>query len=308
MHDQQFLTWPPTPQMALAIFPYVRSVYYNLWRETVLPYEVKLNRQLLGLPPLEENENRANNRNGRGNGQNAPANGEGGLLGMLQGLLDILDPDDEDGEAEGGQAGGEIRVAQLNGGGEGGGLELELVIEEVADDPQQARDNDDEHPAENGPVDHENEPAPPPVVRLEAAEAAPAPADPVVNANDDAGANNAALVDDQHEAPQAPPARQPSLGTILHNIANALAGALVLPVISHLMGEALRVFVLPKSWTRETLTSRPGLFQQQWGRSLVGGSMYVVMKDILRVYTKQRKVAAMGTRKVKNVERSRRQK
>src|SRR5687767_2050311 len=135
MHDPGFFTWPPSPQLAMAIIPYIRSTYFNLWRETVLPYEVKLNRQLLGLPPLEENNNNngRNNENNRGqnNNRDEQRNGEGGLMGMLQGLLDVLDPDDEDFDGDG-EGAGDFQIVQgeLNAGGVAG-IELELVIEEV---------------------------------------------------------------------------------------------------------------------------------------------------------------------------------
>jgi hypothetical protein len=80
--------------------------------------------------------------------------------------------------------------------------------------------------------------------------------------------------------------------------------------VSFAMGELLRL-ALPKQWTAASSfprgsTMRPGLLQQQWGRSLVGGCLYVVLKDFLRLYTKYRKVAAIGNRKVKNVDRARR--
>jgi len=118
-----------------------------------------------------------------------------------------------------------------------------------------------------------------------------------------------------HEVPQAPPRRM-GLSAILSNVSNAIVGALIMPGISYAMGEALRL-VLPKAWTtvgprnpwsRYGMVGRPGLLQQQWGRSLVGGCLYVVLKDVVRVYTKSRRVAAMGNRRVKNVDRRRRDK
>jgi hypothetical protein len=118
----------------------------------------------------------------------------------------------------------------------------------------------------------------------------------------------------QHEAPQAPPARRMGLGALLSSISNAVVGALILPGVSFAMGEALRL-VLPKTWTSSSARNpwtlyggfggRPGLLQQQWGRSLVGGCLYVVLKDVIRVYAKSRRVVAMGNRRVKNVDRKR---
>lgn len=327
MHDPAFFAWPPSPQLAMAIIPYIRSTYFNLWRETVLPYEIKLNRQLLGLPPLEENNHNNNGRNNGNGGQNnnrdEQRNADGGLMGMLQGLLDVLDPDEEEFEGDG-EGQGDLRVVQREVNAAGiGGIEVELVIEEV--DAQGAgvpvEDGENERQAELAPIglgaDREDAPEIPPVdVQAQAGEPhidneAPAPVEnfpellpevlPLPVLAPDAPAP------EDHEAPQAPPARRPSLGTILLNISNAVVGALALPVISYAAGEMLRQLILPRSWTMAPvgLHRTKGLMQEQWGRSVVGGCAYVVVRDVLRVYAKQRKVAAMGTRRVKNVERKR---
>src|SRR5690606_21944540 len=91
-----FLLLPPSPQLAFAIFPGIRSLYYNLYREFVWPYEVNLNRQIMGLPPLDSRQNGAVANENR---RNADRNGEGGIAGFLQNLLDALEP--EDGEQGG---------------------------------------------------------------------------------------------------------------------------------------------------------------------------------------------------------------
>ncbi|KAK0383003.1 hypothetical protein NLU13_8919 [Sarocladium strictum] len=326
MHDPGFFTWPPSPQLAMAILPYIRSTYFNLWRETVLPYEIKLNRQLLGLPPLEENNNNGrNNQNQNNGGQNnnrdEQRNAEGGIMGMLQGLLDVLDPEDEDFEGED-EAGGDMRIIQreVNAGGIAG-IELELVIEEVgpegAEPPAQNAENENE-PRDQGAAFEDNDQGVQIIdawddaledgtaqnndaAQEEEHDAAPAPAIALAPPQ----AVEPAAPED-HEAPQAPPARRPSLGTILLNISNAFVGALALPVVSFAAGELLRL-ALPYSWTAKPigLHRARGLMQEQWGRSVVGGCIYVVVRDAMRVYAKQRKVAAMGTRKVKNVERKR---
>ncbi|KAF9765443.1 hypothetical protein IL306_002268 [Fusarium sp. DS 682] len=308
LHDDTFLTWPPSPQLAMAVFPYVRSVYLNLWREFVFPYEVNLNRQIMGLPPVEPRRDQppANER------QPEQRNGEGGVVGFLNGLIEALEGDDvdEDGQDDAGPAGQD---------GDGG-VVIELVIEEVDRDDQ---DGFDVGPAEQneGPYDEPANAAPAPRPAGEAQEDQPhdpahvpqdEPRDVVVApaAAPDGGNENQAAQQNRHEAPQAPPARRPGLGTILSGVSNAIVSALILPGVSFAMGELLRL-ALPKQWTSASSfprgsTMRPGLLQQQWGRSLVGGCLYVVLKDFLRLYTKYRKVAAMGNRKVKNVERARR--
>lgn len=293
MRDEHFLTWPPSPQLAMAVFPYIRSAYYNMWREFVLPYEVKLNRQLLGLPPVDPRQNERGAANNRRNGARNGA--EGGVLGFLQTLLDALDPDEEEnGERDGG--GDRIRIqeeVQVQEGGEDGEVVMELVIEEVNEE------GDDEDVPDlinvNGAPEAQQEAAP--------------------QAQEEPPADAPAQQHEQHEVPVAPPARQ-GIGSILSSVSNAIVGALILPGVSYVAGEVLRRVVLPRSWTtspanpwlRYGPAGRPGLFQNQWGRSLVGGCVFVVLRDAVRVYAKHRKVAAMGNRRVKNVERRRSQK
>ncbi|KAG8673225.1 hypothetical protein FPOAC2_06662 [Fusarium poae] len=315
MHDDNFLDWPPSPQLAMAVFPYIRSVYLNLWREFVLPYEVNLNRQIMGLPPIEPRRDQA-----PANERQPEQRGEGGVLGFLTGLIEALEGEeaDEDGEID---ALGPRAPGDVEGQG-GGGVVIELVIEDVDNEDngvwdQQAEDN--EMPQEE-PLDDEN----PVILPAEGEDLPPAPVEapqdpaaepaiglaPIIAPGPEA--ENQAAQQNQHEAPQAPPARRPGLGTILSGVSNAIVSALILPGISYAMGELLRM-ALPKQMTATPSLFRgglirPGLLQQQWGRSLVGGCLYVVIKDMLRLYTKYRKVAAIGNRRVKNVDRARRRK
>lgn len=318
MHDDNFLSWPPSPQLAMAIFPYARSMYYNLWREFVFPFEVNLNRKLLGLPELQPQEEEQ--RNNRENANNNGDGGGGGVLGFLQGILDALDPDD-DHEPDANNP-GEVRFV---GGAEGeqGGMVLELVIEEV-------QDGDDEfmEVVHEGEGEEEDDEDMPPLLDLPPREPQPAnpgaggieaqpiiePAAPIGDAPANQAEGQIPVVVEQpaeghnHEVPQAPPAQR-GLGSILSTVSNSIVSALILPGVSFAMGELLRL-ALPKSWTARGSSyfwnnHRPGLMQQQWGRSLIGGCLYVVLKDVVRVYTKHRKVAAMDRRRVKNVERKR---
>ncbi|POR38940.1 E3 ubiquitin-protein ligase MARCH5 [Tolypocladium paradoxum] len=306
MHEDDFLTWPPSPQLAMAVFPYVRSIYYNLWKEFILPYEVKLNRQLVGLPPAEERPN--DGQQGANNQRHAQRNGnaDGGIIGLLQGILDALDPDGDDGQA-GGNDVNRIEFVhddvEVLDGGEAGEIMVELQIEEVELD-------------ENGAPVAGGQPIEPPRPLDQPGDDAGGP-DGAAPAADEAQAAQPNDDQDQpgHEAPQAPPRRM-GIGTILSNVSNAIVSTLILPGISFAMGEALRL-ALPKAWTvaaprnpwaRYGVVGRPGLLQQQWGRSLVGGCLYIVLKDAVRVYTKSRRVAAMGNRRVKNVDRRRRDK
>ncbi len=343
MHDEQFFTWPPSPQLAMAVFPYLRSVYYNLYKELVLPYETRLNRQLLGLPPVQARPARPPNDNAAA--RNA-AHAQGGIVGILQTLIDALEQEEDDDHLQMDDFHIDIRGEENDGEDAGDdGLMLEVIVEEVemneaaldvldalgdgdvadalveaagegeadageageAGEVGEAGEAGEAGAVDNAPVDN----APPAM----ADDAAPAPVVPLAAPADAAAAADAPAAN--HEAPPAP-ARRMGLGAILSGVSNTIVTALILPGVSFAAGEALRL-VLPKEWTAAPLRNpwtrfnsggaggRPGLFQQQWGRSLVGGCLYIVLRDMLRVYTKTRKVAALSNRRVKNVDRPRRQ-
>ncbi|KAG5929675.1 hypothetical protein E4U42_005107 [Claviceps africana] len=331
LHDDTFFAWPPSPQLVVTVFPYIRSVYYILWREFVLPYENKLNRQILGLPPLLPAPPNHDARQDANQERRPQQNGGGGFAGLLQGILDALDPEDDDddvdadglnhigllngdehhnGQGEGGEIMFELRIEEVHAGADGVGGEqegdngLQVGLEAVRANPGDGghagpgrlRDEADVEGDALDPADAPGQPHPGPAGDVEAA-------------GDD-------QVQVEHEAPQAPPARRLGLGGLLSSISNSVVSALILPGICFAMGEALRL-VLPRSWTapasRGSWTmlmgpgGRPGLLQQQWGRSLIGGCIFVVLKDALRVYAKSRRVTAMSNRRVKNVDRRRRE-
>lgn len=261
----------------------------------MLPYEVKLNRQLLGLPAEEPQRENTEARNNERRQEQQAQNREQGLIEMLQTLVEALGGDEEDefgqwqqvpdNEAQDG--------AQQNMHQEGDQeVMVELVIGEVPDNEDEGGEAENRAPAVPEPVNRQN--------GNDAQRLQP---------NGEPGAELADGEEQNHEVPQAP-ARRIGLGSLLSNLSNAIVSALILPGLSFVAGETLRL-VLPEKWTTSSIRSpwsrvRPGLLQQQWGRSLVGGCLYVVLRDLLRVYTKTRKVSAMAKRRVKNVDRSHR--
>ncbi|KAJ5674011.1 hypothetical protein N7462_009450 [Penicillium macrosclerotiorum] len=93
------------------------------------------------------------------------------------------------------------------------------------------------------------------------------------------------------------------------NLADIVLGALVFPAISASMGGILK-YVLPKSWTTPSSVlerSRPGLLQTRWGRSVVGGCMFVLLKDALVLYCRWKLAQTHRRRKVLNYDRSKKQ-
>ncbi|KAI1453472.1 hypothetical protein F4805DRAFT_366544 [Annulohypoxylon moriforme] len=83
---------------------------------------------------------------------------------------------------------------------------------------------------------------------------------------------------------------------------NFLAGALVWPGVCYGMGELLRM-VLPSRFTnRPLLGPNTGILQERWGRSLVGGCLFVVLKDAFFLWVKYRRMMNRASRRIKNAD------
>ncbi|KAL2355315.1 hypothetical protein BJ546DRAFT_973079 [Cryomyces antarcticus] len=118
---------------------------------------------------------------------------------------------------------------------------------------------------------------------------------------------DAAPPQEQPAAPPPPPHvhQERRLTVSTTHLAETVLGALLFPTISATMGELLRL-ALPSSWTTPALASwtlrggsRPGkatgILQERWGRSIVGGCLFVVLKDAVMLYVRWK--MAMGHRK-----------
>ncbi|KAE8158855.1 hypothetical protein BDV40DRAFT_7840 [Aspergillus tamarii] len=93
------------------------------------------------------------------------------------------------------------------------------------------------------------------------------------------------------------------------NLADIILGALAFPAISASMGGLLK-YVLPKAWTAAPSAlerSRPGLLQTRWGRSVVGGCAFVLLKDVLVLYCRWKLAQTHRRRKVLNYDKAKRQ-
>ncbi|KAI1862890.1 hypothetical protein JX265_008936 [Neoarthrinium moseri] len=88
---------------------------------------------------------------------------------------------------------------------------------------------------------------------------------------------------------------------------NYIAGALMWPTVSYGAGSVLR-WALPASWVNRPASGPvTGLLQERWGRSLVGGCLFVVLKDAFFLYVKWRKTINRPYRRIRNVDRRPRQ-
>lgn len=97
-------------------------------------------------------------------------------------------------------------------------------------------------------------------------------------------------------------------------IVDAVIGALSFPFVAAAAGEILRI-ALPLRWVvpggaglhggRVGTRSAPsvtGLLQLRWGRSIVGGCLFVVLKDTLRLYARYRAAVSQRSRHVLDYE------
>ncbi|CAI7619196.1 unnamed protein product [Penicillium glandicola] len=122
-------------------------------------------------------------------------------------------------------------------------------------------------------------------------------ADGIPNGAQDAGQNN---------NPLGLGRRQNEIIADTSNLADILLGALVFPAISASMGGVLK-YLLPKSWTASSSVidrGRLGLLQTRWGRSVVGGCMFVLLKDALVLYCRWKLAQTHRSRKVLNYDRA----
>ncbi|KAF4877783.1 hypothetical protein K4K54_000597 [Colletotrichum sp. SAR 10_86] len=274
--DDNFFSWPPSPQLAAAAFPYIRAAYNNIYHEFVCQYERRWERRLAGLPePPPQQANRQERRQQRrAREQGADGQRNIGIVGgLLDAAIDMLDIPDVAVDVE-------VEEAEMEDGD--GMAHLEIIVEEMEDAAAEEE-------------------------RANAVNAAAAAA--VAGGEGQPQENNEPAAPAQQPAQAAPAARQRPLQTSLRDVTNALASTLLLPMISAGVGELLRL-ALPKHLTAPPngfgrFRVRTGLLQDQWGRNLVGGCMYIVLRDAFRLYTKYRMAQNKPLRKVRNVDRRR---
>jgi hypothetical protein len=86
------------------------------------------------------------------------------------------------------------------------------------------------------------------------------------------------------------------------HVASTVMGALFLPAISSIMGDLLKV-VLPAKWVAKESSKwgvkvSDGMLKEKWGRSIIGGCLFVVLKDAVTLYCKWKKARDFGKKKV----------
>ncbi|KAK4191935.1 hypothetical protein QBC35DRAFT_528542 [Podospora australis] len=308
--------WPPSPSWAIAILPCVQYTYNRFYMNYFGVFERRLNRALRGRPMDEPEAQRQNNHpNGNANANaggnnNANANNNEEDEGMWNSVVNLGRAvmglfDDEVPEGEDAEGGGRIEevVIELDlnlGGGNGGNDDDDNnnIPDHNAEEGEDLVEDIQQILAENeAAVAGANPPAAP-----RPPFAAPAPPPP-------AAAQQPQQNQDRNHRRNADDAQPSGLSMIT----NGIVTSLLLPVIASGVGEAIRL-TAPKSWVTRPSLSRwgggssgpKGLLQERWGRSLVGGALFLVLRDAFALYAKYRRVQVKLNRKVKNVDKKNR--
>lgn len=300
-------TWPPSPAWVMTMMPWVSFSYNRIYYDILGGYERRLNKALRGRGLPNEQLPAAENADG---GQQANAAAENPA------------PAEEDDEGYFAQA---MRVgnAVLNLMGDENNqeevvAEIELhigpdedeaaAIQELQDElndqgivvVEEGRGDDTgaqaaEQPQEQNESEGGDEDAaePPPPIRIEPqgnGEQNPPP-----NGNNNNNNNNQAQEEVIRERNGGP-------STTLTDLVNGVVTAITFPLVCWGAGEILR-HALPDNWITRTHPRATGLLQEQWGRSLVGGMVFIVARDAVNLYTKHRRVEVRKHRRVRNVPR-----
>ena len=258
-----FGTWPPSAGLAFSILPYLRSAYMAYWRRVWAPKEKQW---------LKEIQPRARDHpttDEHGNPDPIPDNINPDEEPLIEVRLDVEDWDsgsdeDDDDIVEGLEEAMDEAWAEREGGDALNDDQAPQLVEAGEED---AQPNDNQQPAEQ-------------------------PAVPVQPAAAAGGAGAGAGRND------------PRLAISVTPIAETVLGALLFPAIAGISGELLKV-VLPRAWTsapglssRGTRIAARGLLQEKWGRSLVGGCLFVVLKDAVMLYVRWKMAQMHRKRKV----------
>lgn len=271
--------WPPSAALSFAVLPYLRSAYNQYYQRVWAPHEKRW-------------------------------------------LKEIQPRHGDDSSMEGNEAGpgarGRREDERLAAAGPEEGLDLEIVFEGAVEEELQ-----DERPDTDAAADYQqqqieavaeqrrNEAPPlaaPPLANNETQD------QPQANLREHVAAQAAAQgpLENQNRQDEAEgvgeegnnPERLVDANIVIpaFRIADSILGALLFPSISGALGELLKLG-LPRSWVTPSRgwngkTVYTGLLQQKWGRSLVGGCLFVVLKDFVSLYVKWRQAQAHQKRRI----------
>ncbi|KAK1086863.1 hypothetical protein LTR48_003149 [Friedmanniomyces endolithicus] len=183
----------------------------------------------------------------------------------------------------------------------------------IAEDQAQADDDDDQPPIQDDEDDEQADPPP------NIPDHRPQPIDP--QADELMNGPPVERPADPQQAPQQPApapaaaaaaaAGERRLSFSPTTLASTILGALLFPTIAGLSGDILKL-LLPAAWTTAQLarstnflgrriagsSAKGPLFSERWARSLVGGCLFVVVKDAVGLYVRWKMVEMHRRRRV----------
>ncbi|ROW05353.1 hypothetical protein VSDG_00665 [Cytospora chrysosperma] len=298
-------SWPPSPAWVLTLMPWISFSYNRIYYDFCGRYERRLNKALQGRGlPNEEMPAVAGNEGGQQ--ANAVAEGPAAAddddesyiaqaLRVGNAVLNLLGDEDNDQEVV---AEFELQLQP--------GEDEQAVIQELQDElndhgivvVEEEPAGDDRGQASESQSDSEQAgqdqaaAGPPPPVRVGAQAG---------NHNN----NQAAPANNDNQAQEEPIRERNGTSTTLTELVNGVVTALTFPLVCWGAGEILR-YTIPEQWVmRPHPRVVTGLLQEQWGRSLIGGMVFVVARDMVNLYTKHRRVQIRKHRRVRNVPRRR---
>ena len=246
--------WPPSAMMTIAMLPYIRAAYNELYKRVFAKRELQW---------LKEVQPRAGENNGAGqDGENPGAAGnddEGGVQLELDFQMDLgfggrnPQPEQQDNVQDNERNRGQEQVndAEL--------ADVRAEVEAAIQEEQGRQGNAQQEQGDGN-------------------------ADPAPNRN---GGQN----------------RAQNVVVATSRVADAMMGSLCFPLVASAMGLLLRLG-LPQKWTTSVRGSTPGILQTRWGRSIVGGCLFVVLKDSLFLYARYRTARDHRLRKVMNYDKA----
>lgn len=264
-----FAAWPPSASLAMAVLPYLRSAY-NAYYDLV--WAAKEKRWLKEIQP----------RSSRDNDDAPPADAAN--------WLDAADAEHPDGHLDVDPA--------LDNNYE---IRIDAGIWEAWDDDDQEQIH---------PPQHQQQPPAQDALPDPAQAAHPFDAPPLA----DDGGPHLPPQNQQHNPQQPRPAQQEQAQQQLHrqehvlsfnhmSIAEKFLGAVFFPSIAATSGDILR-HILPRAWVRKPASGvATNLLQETWGRSLVGGCLFVVLKDAVMLYVRWRMACQHRRRRVLDYDR-----
>ncbi|PNS17162.1 hypothetical protein CAC42_7216 [Sphaceloma murrayae] len=284
--------WPPSASLTFAVLPYLRGLYNAYYKRVWSHHERRWLKQIQPRTHQEQSQN------GDANNGDAPDNeDQGNVVAEEEGIFEIrVDGniwEDWEGNEEVEQQ--QPAAAQQQADNQAA-IDALINAADANNQPEQEAHplNDPPQDTDAGPDVRLNEPP----EHVDIPRNPPPPPPP------------------QQQQPQPQPAapngeRRLSISTT--GLAEKILGALLFPTVASVSGELLRL-CLPASWTSVAVSrtwragfgargKATGLLQEKWGRSVVGGCLFVVIKDAVMLYVRWKMAQQHRRRRVLDYDR-----